>query len=215
VTKPKPIRVVVVDDHDLLREGVSACLSEFDDLDVVGEASNGEAALLEVRRLVPDVVVVDLVMPGIGGVEAIRLLRLEHPTIGLLALSSFTERNRIREVIQAGANGYLVKSVDAVSLAHAVRNAASGQSVFSAEVTRVLAVGSDRSASALDSLTKRESEITEQIAMGKSNAEIAKTFSLSLFTVKSHVSNILLKLHVRSRTEAVALILGKNDPSRK
>jgi two-component system, NarL family, response regulator LiaR len=202
------VRVVVVDDHDLLREGVTACLSGFDDLEVVGEAPNGESAISEVRRLAPDVVVVDVVMPGMDGVEAIRRLRVEHPTIGLLALSSFTELARIREVIRAGANGYLVKSVDAESLAEAVRSAASGRGAFSAEVTQILALGTDRPVAALDSLTPREAEIAELLAKGRSNAEIAKALELSLFTVKNHVSNILMKLHVRSRTEAAAYILS-------
>jgi NarL family two-component system response regulator LiaR len=202
------IRVVVVDDHDLLREGVTACLSGFDNLEVVGEASNGEAAIREARNLVPDVVVVDLVMPGMSGVEVIRRLRSEHPTMGLLALSSFTERDRIREVIRAGANGYLVKSVDADGLAQAVRNAAAGRGAFSAEVTQILALGTDRPASALETLTPREAGIAELLAKGCSNAEIAKACELSLFTVKNHVSNILMKLHVRSRTEAAAFILN-------
>ena len=208
MTVAENIRVVVVDDHDLLREGVTACLSGFENLEVVGEASSGEAAIVEVRKLVPDVVVVDLVMPGMGGVEVIRRLRAEHPTIGLLALSSFTERERIREVIQAGANGYLVKSVDADSLAEAVRSAATGRGAFSAEVTQILALGTDRPTSALETLTPREAEIAELLAKGRSNAEIAQALELSLFTVKNHVSNILMKLHVRSRTEATAFILN-------
>ena len=202
------VRVVVVDDHDLLREGVTACLSGFDDLEVVGEASNGESAIVEVRRLVPDVVVVDLVMPGLGGVEVIRRLRAEHATMGLLALSSFVERERIREVISAGANGYLVKSVDADSLAQAMRSAATSRGAFSAEVTQILALGTDRPTSALETLTPREADIAELVAKGRSNAEIAKALELSLFTVKNHVSSILMKLQVRSRTEAAALILS-------
>jgi len=203
------VRVVVVDDHDLLREGVTACLSGFDDLEVVGEASSGEAAIGEARALVPDVVVVDLVMPGLSGVEVIRRLRLEHPTMGLLALSSFTERDRIREVIRAGADGYLVKSVDADGLAQGVRNVATGRGAFSSEVTQILALGTDRPASALETLTPREAEIAELLAKGRSNVEIANAFELSLFTVKNHVSNILMKLHVRSRTEATAFILNQ------
>jgi DNA-binding NarL/FixJ family response regulator len=202
------IRVVVVDDHDLLREGVTACLSGFDQLEVVGEASNGEAAIREVSRLEPDVVVVDLVMPGMDGVEVIRRLRAAHPTIGLLALSSFIELDQIREVIRVGANGYLVKSVDAESLAEAVRSAATGRGAFSAEVTHILAFGTGRPASALETLTPREADIAELLAKGRSNAEIAKALELSLFTVKNHVSNILMKLHVRSRTEAAAFILS-------
>lgn len=208
------VRVVVVDDHDLLREGVSSCLSGFDDLEVVGEASTGEAAIGAASELVPDVVVIDLVMPGMGGLEAIRRLRSQHPDMGLLALSSFTERHRIREVIQAGANGYLVKSVDAESLARAVRTAAAGRAAFSAEVTQILALGPDRPASALDTLTRRESEIAELVAAGRSNAEIAQVLGLSVFTVKNHVSSILMKLHVQSRTEAAAFILTAAEQTR-
>ena len=211
MTAAGTIRVVVVDDHDLLREGVTACLSGFEHLEVVGEASSGEVAIREVRRLVPDVVVVDLVMPGMGGAEVIRRLRAEHPAMGLLALSSFTERERIREVIQAGANGYLVKSVDAESLAEAVRGAATGRGAYSAEVTQILAFGTERRTSALETLTPREADIAQLLARGRSNAEIAKALELSLFTVKSHVSNILMKLHVRSRTEAAAFILSPEE----
>ena len=132
------ITVIVVDDHDLLREGVSACLARFDDLEVVGEAGSGEAALTVVADLQPDVVVMDLVMPGIGGVEAIRQLRATHDGLGIVALSSFSDAERVREVIDAGANGYLVKSVDAESLALAVRSAAAGHGIYSPQVTRSL-----------------------------------------------------------------------------
>ena len=209
MTSVKNIRVVVVDDHDLLREGVTACLSGFDNLEVVGEASSGEAAIREVRELAPDVVVVDLVMPGMSGVEVIRLLRAEHPTIGLLALTSFVERDRIREVIQAGANGYLVKSVDAESLALAVRSAAAGHGIYSPQVTRSLL---DRDGAANRSpLTSRERELARLMAEGKTNAEIANALDLSVFTVKNHVSSILMKLQVRTRTEATALLLRSRD----
>ena len=204
----------MVDDHDLLREGVSACLHGFADLVVIGEASTGEAAIDAARELRPDVMVIDLVMPGMGGVEAIRTLRREHPKMGLLALTSFVERDRIREVLQAGANGYIVKSVGADSLAHAVRSAAAGQDAFSAEVTRILATESERAPNALDSLTRRESEIAELLAAGRSNADIAAALQLSVFTVKNHVSKILMKLHAQSRTEAAAVILTTTTDER-
>ena len=202
----------MVDDHDLLREGVSACLHGFADLVVVGEASSGELALETARKLTPDVVVIDLVMPGMGGLEAIRTLRREHPTMGLLALSSFVEQARIREVVQAGADGYIVKSVDADSLASAVRSAATRHGAFSAEVTRILAAEPEHQAQhVLEALTPRESEIAPLLAAGRSNAEIAAAFQLSVYTVKNHVSNILLKLHAHSRTEAAAAILTATD----
>lgn len=199
------IRVIVVDDHDLLREGVSGCIAGFDDLEVVGEAASGEAAVAAVAELNPDVIVIDLVMPGIGGVEAIRQLRASDASLGIVALSSFFDGDRIREVVEAGATGYLVKSVDADSLARAVRDAAVGDATFSPEVTRALMLVPE--AEPASPLTAREDEIAELIAEGRTNAEIAKTLHLSVFTVKNHVSSILMKLAVRTRTEAASVIL--------
>jgi DNA-binding NarL/FixJ family response regulator len=203
------ITVVVVDDHDLLREGVSACLARFGDLEVIGEAGSGEAALTAVAELHPDVVVVDLVMPGLGGTEAIRRLRNDDPHLGIVALSSFSDSERVREVIAAGANGYLVKSVDADSLAHAVRSAASGHGAFSPQVTQALLDAPDTVTAS--PLTARESEIATLVASGRTNAEIADALNLSVFTVKNHVSSILMKLQVRTRTEAAAVILRTHD----
>jgi DNA-binding NarL/FixJ family response regulator len=200
--------VIVVDDHDLLREGVSACLARFDDLEVIGEAGSGEAALTVVADLHPDVVVMDLVMPGIGGVEAIRQLRANHDGLGIVALSSFSDAERVREVIDAGANGYLVKSVDADSLALAVRSAAAGHGIYSPQVTRSLL---DRADASRSPLTSRERELARLMAEGKTNAEIASDLHLSVFTVKNHVSSILMKLQVRTRTEATALLLRSRD----
>jgi DNA-binding NarL/FixJ family response regulator len=205
--KSEPIAVLVVDDHDLLREGVSACLSSFPDIEVVGEAPNGEAAIDAVGTLDPDVVVIDLVMPGMGGVEAIRVLRAADDALGIVGLSSFSERDQIREAVEAGANGYLVKSVDAESLARAVRSAAAGQSAFSPEVTRALTARRSTTPDLLAALTSRESEIAALVAEGRTNAEIAQQLELSIFTVKNHVSSVLMKLQVQSRTEAAALIL--------
>ncbi len=206
MTAPGPIRVLVVDDHDLLREGVSATLAAFADIEVVGDCANAQAALDAAEQLAPDVVLVDLVMPGMDGVELLRRLRAGSEGVGLLALSSFAERDRVQAALEAGANGYVTKSVDSDGLARAVRSAADGQGVFSAEVTRVLA-GPDAPSAPLEQLTNRESEIADLVAEGRSNAEIARTLDLSIYTVKNHVSSILMKLGVQSRTEAAALIL--------
>ncbi len=203
-----PHRVLVVDDHDLLREGVSAVLGSFPDLDLVGEAHSGEAAIDATAELEPDVVVMDLVMPGMGGIEAIRRLRAAHPRLGILALSSYSDGARVREAIEAGATGYLIKSVDAESLAQAVRSAAGGTATFSPEVTLAL-VGALPSTN-LSTLTSRELEIAELLASGMTNAQIAETLVLSVFTVKNHVSSILMKLGVRSRTEAAATLLSRD-----
>ncbi len=205
--RSRMIKVLVVDDHDLLREGVSSCLSAFDDLEVVGESASGEEGLEAATRLRPDVVVIDLVMPGMGGVEAIRQMRAADDSIGLLALSTFAHGDLIREAIGAGASGYLVKSVDTEGLAQAVRDVAAGRGSFSSDVTRVLAAPATTSSAVEARFTDREAEVAELMADGRSNAEIAEALNLSVFTVKNHVSSILMKLHAQSRTEATAIIL--------
>lgn len=201
------IKVLVVDDHDLLREGVSSCLAAFDDLEVIGESSSGEDGLAAAARLHPDVVVIDLVMPGIGGVEAIRRMRAADTSIGLLALSTFASGDLIREAISAGASGYLVKSVDTEGLAQAVRDVAAGRGSFSSDVTRVLAAPTIEAIGDSARFTEREAEVADLMAGGRSNAEIAEALSLSVFTVKNHVSSILMKLRAQSRTEATAILL--------
>ncbi len=199
------ISILVVDDHDLLREGVSACLAAFKDLNVVGEAPSGEAAITAAAELHPDVIVIDLVMPGMGGTAAIRQLRAAYPDLGIVALSSFSESDRVREAIDAGANGYMVKSVDAESLARAVRSAAQGQNSFSPEATQALMHREAPSGTGL--LTAREKQVADLLAQGRANAEMAAELHLSIFTVKNHVSSILMKLQVQSRTEAASVIL--------
>ncbi len=201
------IRVLVVDDHDLLREGVSSCLSAFDDLEVVGEAASGEDGLAAAAVIDPDVVVIDLIMPGIGGVEAIRRMRSANPSVGLLALSTFANGDLIRETIAAGASGYLVKSVDTEGLAQAVRDVAAGRGSFSSEVTRALAEHRETPPAGAARFTDREAEVADLMADGRTNADIAETLNLSVFTVKNHVSSILMKLHAQSRTEATAILL--------
>ncbi len=201
------VRVLVVDDHDLLREGVGAVLASFTDLDVVGEAGSGEAAIDAVDDLRPDVVVMDLVMPGMGGVESIRRIRATRPDVGIVALSSFADAVQVREAMDAGATGYLVKSVEAESLVKAIRAAADGIATFSPEVTMALVRAP--TTKPVSSLTVRELDIAELLASGKTNAEIADALVLSVFTVKNHVSSILMKLDVRTRTEAAAVLLSR------
>ncbi len=202
------ISVVVADDHDLLREGVTSCLNSLADIAVVGEASSGEGAVAMASCHRPDVVVIDLVMPGIGGIGAIEQIRAAHPSMGILALSSFYERERVTEALNAGADGYLVKSVDTASLARAVRRVARGEGAFSPEVTRALAAAPAARHPALASLTTREAEIADLVARGRTNTEIADELGLSIYTVKNHVSNVLGKLHAQTRTELAAIVLG-------
>ena len=176
-----------------------------EDIEVVGEANNGAVAIESVAELTPDVFVIDMVMPVLDGSNAILAVRSMHGDLGIIALSSFSESQRVRDAIDAGANGYLVKSVDADSLARAVRSAAAGQGSVSPEATQAL-IESD-AVDRTGSLTAREQEVAEFLAEGRTNAEIATEFDLSVFTVKNHVSSILMKLQVQTRTEAASVIL--------
>ncbi len=198
------IRVIVVDDHDLLREGVTACLNGYDDIEVVGTAHNGETAVERAIELRPDVVVMDLIMPGGGGVAAIEELARQVPDARVLALTSFTEAPLVRAALEAGAASLQLKSVSGDDLAASIRLTASGQSALDSTVTRMIATEKDL----MRDLTDREREVADLLASGLSNAEIADALYLSVYTVKNHVSNILMKFQVHSRTELVALILS-------
>lgn len=198
------IRVLVVDDHDLLREGVVGTLSNFDDIDVVGEANNGDAAVALVADLEPDVVVMDLVMPGGSGMDAIRQIRDKHPATRVLALTSFTDGSLVRRAIEAGATSFLFKTVDVDGFASAVRSTAAGQTTLAPGVAAHLVARPD----SIGDLTQREEEVANLLAAGLSNADIARELHMSVFTAKNHVRNILMKLQVQSRTEAASLILN-------
>lgn len=198
------IRVIVVDDHDLLREGVTTCLDGYDDIEVVGSAPSGELAIELALEHEPDVVVMDLIMPGAGGVAAIAKLDELLPHVRVLALTSFTDTALARSALEAGAASYQLKSVSGDDLAASVRMTANGQSALDSSVTRLIATEKDL----LRDLTAREREVAELLATGLSNADIADRLYLSIYTVKNHVSNILMKFGVHSRTELIALILN-------
>ncbi|MEE8375748.1 MAG: response regulator transcription factor [Acidimicrobiia bacterium] len=198
------IRVLVVDDHDLLREGVVGTLSSFDDIEVVGQANNGEAAVRLVADLDPDVVVMDLVMPGGSGMDAIRKISANYSRTKVLALTSFTDGSMVRRAIEAGATSFLFKNVDLEDFANAVRMTAAGQSTLAPGVAAHLVAKPD----SIGDLTQREEEVANLIAAGLSNADIARELHMSVFTAKNHVRNILMKLQVQSRTEAASLILN-------
>lgn len=198
------ISVVVVDDHDLLREGVVGTLSQKDDIEVVGEANNGETAVRLVAELSPDVVIMDLVMPGGSGLDAIRSISTDHPDTRLLALTSFTDGSLVRRAIEAGATSFLFKTVDVDGFANAVRMTAAGQTTLAPGVAAHLL----SRPKTIGNLTHREEEVADLLAAGLSNADIARDLHMSVFTVKNHVRNILMKLQVQSRTEAASLILN-------
>jgi len=206
----KIIRVLMVDDHAMMRIGLATFLQAFDDLELVGEASDGIEALELCDRLQPDVVLMDLVMPEMDGVTATRVIRQKYPHIQVIALTSFEEAELVHGVLQAGAIGYLLKDVSAEKLAEAIRAAMEGKPSLAPEAARILIEAATRSSAPVFQLTDREREVLALMAEGLNNTEIAKRLVVSQSTIKSHVSSILSKLGVNSRTEAVAIALQKN-----
>jgi NarL family two-component system response regulator LiaR len=207
MTEADPIRVLLVDDHAVVRSGLSAFLLVHDDLELVGEARDGEQAVLECGRLDPNVVLMDLVMPGMNGAEATKVIRERYPDIQVIALTSFKEKDLVQNVLQAGAIGYLLKNVSADELAEAIRKAAAGQSTLAPEAAQVLIEATRQPPRPGFDLTEREQDVLELMVEGLTNREIAQRLVISVSTVKFHVSNLLSKLEVDSRTEAVALAL--------
>lgn len=204
-----PIRVMVVDDHAMVREGLTTFLEAFDDLELIGEASNGAEAFQRSQALSPDVVLMDLVMPEVDGLNAIRTIKHHQPQVHIIALTSFRDESLVYEAIQAGADGYLLKNISANDLARAIRTANAGRHPLAPEATDALihhAVNAGTPTCGND-LTAREREILQLMALGITNPEIAKRLVVSRSTVKNHVSNILSKLGANSRTEAVATAL--------
>jgi NarL family two-component system response regulator LiaR len=201
------IRVVVVDDHDMVRRGLSSFLKSFDDLEMVGEARNGREALDVCAEAKPDVVLMDLIMPIMDGVSAIRLLRQQMPQVHIVALTSATEADLVTSALQAGALSYLQKDVNIDQLVNAIRAAARGERILSAEATQALISAATRPAAASYNLTEREREVLQYVVAGLTNAEIAERMYISRSTVKFHVSSLLAKLNVATRAEAITVAL--------
>ncbi|HEU5347257.1 MAG TPA: response regulator transcription factor [Ktedonobacterales bacterium] len=206
MTQGQAITVLIVDDHQLVREGVRMFLQKQDDITVVGEAASGQEGLRLAADLVPDVVLMDLVMPEMDGVEATRRLKQISPGTQVIVLTSFDDDEHIFPAISAGALSYLLKDVGTAALAEAVRLAARGEAVMTpqvaARVMRELRQGSHERAQFDSTLSEREIEVLRLIAEGCSNTEIAERLVISEHTVKRHVSNILSKLHLADRTQA-------------
>jgi NarL family two-component system response regulator LiaR len=203
--KSKPIRVILVDDHAVVRSGLGAFLLAFDDLELVGEAGGGEEAVRLCGQVQPDVVLMDLVMPGMDGAAATHAIRERFPQIQVIALTSFKEEDLVQGALEAGAIGYLLKNVSAGQLANAIRAAHAGQPTLAPEAAQALIRSAREPQAPGYDLTPREREVLALMVEGLNNPGIAERLVMSRSTVKFHVSNILSKLGVASRTEAVAL----------
>jgi NarL family two-component system response regulator LiaR len=211
MSQDQPIRVLLVDDHAMLRRGLRFFLRGFDDLELVGEASSGREALEICGGAGPDVILMDMVMPGMDGAEATRLIREQYPRVQVIALTSFQDEALIEKALQAGAIGYLLKNVSAEELASAIRRAYAGQPTLAPEATEALIQATRQRAHKVDyGLTEREKEVLALLVQGLSNAQIAERLVISLATAKFHVGGILRKLDVSNRAEAVAQTL-KHD----
>jgi DNA-binding NarL/FixJ family response regulator len=202
------VRVLIADDHPLFREGMRGRLDRVGDIKVVGEAASGEEAVRMAGELEPEVILMDIKMPGLNGIEATREIRKAGPEVGVLVLTMFEDDDSVFAAMRAGAKGYLLKDSGGEEMVHAIRAVASGEAVFGSGVAeRIIGFFSaPRPAAprrAFPELTEREEEVLSLVARGKSNQEIAKQLFVSLKTVRNHVSNILLKLQVADRAQAV------------
>jgi two-component system, NarL family, response regulator LiaR len=201
----KPIRVMIVDDHAVVRSGLTAFLQAYDDLELAGNARSGDEAVRLCEHIQPDVVLMDLVMPGMDGAAATKVIRQSCPQTQVVVLTSFKDEALVQNALRAGAIGYLLKDVQAEELAEAIRLAHAGQSILSPEATRALIHAATQPNQPGFDLSEREREVLSLMVKGLNNTEIGGRLTISLSTVKHHVSNILSKLGVGNRAEAVAL----------
>jgi DNA-binding NarL/FixJ family response regulator/class 3 adenylate cyclase len=204
VDEEGPIRVLLVDDHAVVRRGLRGFLELLKDFDVIGEAENGREGVAAADRLVPDVILMDLLMPEMGGLEAIAAIKQAHPEIEIVAVTSFIEEEKVTSALEAGASGYLLKDAEAEEVAQAIRAAYNGEVHLDPAVSRLLAqrMRQRKEAEPVEPLTTREKEVLSQVAKGASNKEIAYELGITERTARTHVSNILGKLGLASRTQA-------------
>jgi len=207
------IRVIIVDDHAILREGVRALLRTQDDIEVVGEASNGEEALVVVQKLDPDVVLMDIAMPGLGGIEATIEMKKLGARAKILIMSQYEDREYVRRLLKAGVSGYVLKKSAGSELANAVRAVYRGGLVLDPEVARTAMEEANPAAPGAadpyESLTDREKQVLKLVAEGKSNKEVAEVLGIGVKTAMSHREHVMEKLGVHNRTELVRFAIKR------
>ncbi len=214
---PSPIRVLVVDDHQIVRKGTIALLTEIDDLEIVGEASNGVEAVEQVNHLQPDVVLMDLIMPQMDGIEAIGHITAQHHETAVIALTSFATDDKVFPAIKAGALGYYLKDSNPEDLIQAIRQVHRGEPslhpTIAQKVLHEVSRPRTQEKPDVDPLTTREIEVLRLVAQGWSNLQIAEQLIIAEVTVRTHVSNILGKLHLANRVQATLYALNEGIAS--
>jgi NarL family two-component system response regulator LiaR len=202
-----PIRVMIVDDHGMVRKGLMAYLKHITDIELVGEARDGQEAIEMCEKLEPDVILMDLIMPEMDGAAATRIIHKQWPQVQVIALTSFQEKNLVQDALQAGAISYLLKNVSGSDLAEAIRAACAGRSTLAPEAVQALIQPADPKLALSHNLTRREREVLALLVKGMNNPEIGERLCISRSTVKVHVSNISSKLGVSNRREAAVLAI--------
>ena len=203
------IWVLVVDDHPMVQDGLQLFISTSAGMECVGKANSGEEGLALCERLKPDVVLMDLVMPGMGGIAATKAIRQRYPAIQVLALTSFAEPDLVQQALEAGAIGYVLKNLRAATLAEAIRSAHDRRSVMAPEATEALVQAVSRREPMVEKLSEREVEILSLVAEGCTNEGIARRLHIAESTARFHVSNILSKLGAQNRAEAVRIAMSR------
>ena len=206
MNKTEPIKVMIVDDHPIVRSGLATMLQVFDDLELVGEAASGRNALAKCQNLMPDVILMDMVMPEMDGLETTRAILDQHPSIKIIMLTSFTKEDMVQDAFEAGATSYLLKNAPIDELADAIRLAHADQPTLSPEATRSLIKSKVDTSKEFDpGLSTREKQVLVLIAEGLSNEEIADQLNISPATARHHVSACISKLGAANRTQAAVM----------